>query len=126
MLERVHTAWIEPDGHRPLVRGTVESGTGRERSVTTTWLLRPIAAARLVRTVATTGLVWPIPTTGLVRTVATTGLVGTVASSAVSRLPIATGGTAMWTVGSVAIGSVGAAVWTALVEAHCFKEYAQC
>jgi hypothetical protein len=88
--------------------------------------LGPIAAARLVWSVATAGLIGPIATAGLVRTVATARLVRSVAGSAVAGLPVATSGAAMWTIGSIAIGSVGAAVRTASVEAHCFKAYAQC
>jgi hypothetical protein len=126
VLERIDPARIEPDGHRSLVRGAIESRTGRERPVAATWLLRPIATARLVWTVATAWLVGPIAAARLVGTVATTRLVRAVAGSAIARLPVATSGAAMWTVGSVAIGSVGAAVRTALIEAHCFKEYAQC
>jgi hypothetical protein len=84
--------------------------------ITATGLVGAVAAARLVRTITATGLVGPVTAAWLVRTVA---------GGAVPRLPVATGA-AMWTVGSVTIGSVGAAVWTALIEAHCFKEYAEC
>ena len=110
VLQRVYPSRIQAERHCALVGRALESRSRGEGPVA--------AAARLVGTVpAATWLIWAVRSAArLVRTIRA------IAAGALARLPVAA--TLRGTVGSigpVAIGSVGSAVWAASVETHRFQ-----